>query len=545
MHPRLPSRLLETADSNWRRDIAQYVPVLGVWIMVVTLLRGIGGALFSAFRIGLDEDFELTKGWLWAVGIPLYDPLWNDQPPLLTVLLGSLFRMFGPEITVARSAALGFGLALWAGTTVLVGRLAGPFAAAVATFALISAPGVFFLSLSVMLEVPAFALALWALWPLHRWQDAVAAPPPSEHGEHGRAGAAVGHPADPSCWSRFVERLPAWHWPLLSGLLLALALQIKLTAAIAAPALMIEWWFGTATPKHLHEPRLRMKMLGVWTTSLCGGYAGLALLIGHIPPSVLWDTHFSSAVRGASADDPNAFPHWCFQRDYTDVLLSAGLALLVLVGQRRWGVLRFPLTWLVTAVVVHSLHRPWWQHYFLHFAVPLAWLTGAGVAALFQLARGALANERQSQHRWGILWLWGAAGLLGALLTWGGERLWQQALWICHLPRADESGLVAQMRRYAAHTRWVFTRETIVAFHAGVRVIPELAVLPSKRFWSGQVNQEQIWEIVRRYLPDQLLLTDADLTLEARFFVERHYDTVFQEGAYQLFVRKGLSSFEL
>lgn len=545
MHPHIPVAGLFRIDSGTPRSLWHYVPLVGVWGVVAALLTGLGPATLSALQIALDEHFELTKGWLWAEGIRLYDPLWNDQPPLLTVFLGGLFRLFGPDIAVARAAAWGFGLLLWAGITVAVSRWAGPFAAALATFALFTAWEIFFLFVSVLLEVPAFTVALWALWPIQRWQQAVVALPPLEQRPQGPDLGVTALPANRWCLPRLNKRLPLWLWPLLSGALLAVALQIKLTAAIVAPALVVEWLCGPHVPRSLAQVRQRLGALGLWTASLLGGYAGLAMLAGHVPLRVLWDSHFSAAVRAAAASEvPLAFPGWCLQREFADVLLTAGLGLLVLVGQRRWQALRFPLIWLLTAAAVHSLHRPWWSFYFLHFAVPLAWLTGCGVAALFERASRNLGATQRSRRFWGGLWLSGAALMLSALITFGGERLWRQASEIYHLPRVEESGLVAAMRRFAGRTHWVYTQETIFPFHAGLRVVPELALQPAKRSWSSQISQEQIWDTVIRYLPEQLLLSEGQIPPEVRPFIVRHYDVVYQEGAYMLFVLKSVSSAE-
>ncbi len=529
-------------DSVRQGDLWLRVPLTVVWIMVAVVLIGLGPAVFSALQLGGDEHFELTKAWLWAEGIQLYDPLWNDQPPLLTVLLGSLFRVFGPDIAVARALAVGFGLALLAGTTVTVTHTAGPFAAAWATLALFSAPEVFNLSVSVMLEVPTFAVALWALWPVHRWRQAVAAIQPVKSRTPRSDSGVAGLLSFPGHGTQFSAWLPAWHWPLLSGALLGAALQIKLTAAIVAPALVIEWLGRPEGPRRPPELRQRLAAIGIGATGLLGTYVGLALWAGHVPWKVLWNSHFSAAIRAAAADDPQAFPHWCLQRDYTDVLLTAGMAVLVLVWQRQWRVLRFPLIWLGTAAVVHSVHRPWWGFYFLHFAVPLAWLSGCGGAALFRQAHLHLGETRWRSRRPGILWLSGAAAALSALLTFGGERLWQTAQEMLQRTRVKDSGMVTQMRRFREQTRWVYTRETIFPFHAGLRVIPELAVLPSKRFWSGQMYPEQIWDTVMRYQPEQVLLNSGELTPTARFYLDHHYEPVDQDGGNMLFVRKELLS---
>ena len=100
--------------------------------------------------------------------------------------------------------------------------------------------------------------------------------------------------------------------------------------------------------------------------------------------------------------------------------------------------------------------------------------------------------------------------------------------------------LVAEMRQYAKHTRLVFTEETIYPFHAGLVVIPDLAVLPAKRYWSGQITKEQIWITVKRRRPEQLLLPSGPLSPLAKEFVEAGYVLVYREDGHALYVARSL-----
>lgn len=511
-----------------------------VWGLIALLLVWVGPALFNAVRLGLDERFELTKGLLWARGVSLYHPLWNDQPPLLTVLLGLCFKVFGPSIAMARTLALGFGLALLVAVTKVVSHRSGRLAAALAVFSLLSAPGVLLLTVSVMLEVPAMGTALWALWPILRWQQASATPHPGNGPIAGSASEdANAQPYRRACRPSAL-RSARWLWLVLSGAILAMALQIKLTAALAAPALAMELLRGRPTDDRAPRLRERLCGIGLWAATLISGYALIGALIGQVPAEVLWASHFSGAVRSA-ADNSKVLPYWPgLWTDYGEVLCGAGLGLLVLGWQRRWHTLRFPAVWLLTVALAHAVHRPFWSIYNLHFAVPLAWLAGCGIAELFRLAGANLAQRTVTARRIGFLSLAGGSVLLAALITYGGERLGCEAVRIRALPRVADSEWVARMRQFARDTQWVYTRETIYPFHAGLLVVPELAVLPVKRFWSGQITEEQIWVVVMRYEPEQLLLADHELRSGAWPFVERRYKSVYRDGGLTLYISKKL-----
>lgn len=454
----------------------------------------------------MDEHYEVSKGLLWAKGLSLYHQVWNDQPPLHTVLLGLCFKSFGATIAVARSLAMAFGLSLLAACGVLVGRRCGALATFLATVCLLMAPQVFELSVSVMLEVPAIGTALWALWPILRWQE---------------------------------KR--QWPWLAFSGGLLAAALQIKLTAAVVAPALALEILLGAQGLSRASRLKEAVRALGIWGGSVVAAYLGLVAALGTVPLDVVWASHFSAQTL-AHAGGSSGLPFWPrLWFDHVEAVWAAGAGLLVLAWRRDWRRLAFPLVWLVTVTLIHLHHRPWWPYYYLHFAVPLAWLSGYGVAELFRVA-WAKAGERSLRGRLLAYGCLGAATLLLALvMAYGGDRLLSEVERIRELPRVQENALVAKMRQYADRTRWVYTRQTIYPFHAGLIVVPELAVLPFKRFWSGQITDQQIWATVKRYRPEQLLLADGPLDAGISEFVEAGYTRVYQDGEHALYVAKSLA----
>src|SRR5439155_13642620 len=72
----------------------------------------------------------------------------------------------------------------------------------------------------------------------------------------------------------------------------------------------------------------------------------------------------------------------------TEGLWGALAAIAVVMWRRDWKRLAFPLVMLTTVTLIHMNHRPWWSYYYLHFAVPLAWLAGYAIAELLREAFG-------------------------------------------------------------------------------------------------------------------------------------------------------------
>ncbi len=579
-----------------------YVLSTTVAILIAALVAAAcGGGMAHAVQIGGDEHYEVMKGLLWAKGCSLYTQVWNDQPPLFTVFLGVLFKIFGCKIAVARGLASFFGAGLVTGLFHCVRRASGVLAAVVAAFCLVAAPEVFRLTVSAMLEVPAIGVGLWALWPVWRWEE---------------------------CGRK--------RWLVLSGLIMAVALQIKLTAAIMGPALAVEIVVtslgramtgrgrraggrgsessevgGQRTDSQSlagDSPRSpggsRRLLVGgwgiardvlTWAGSMAAGFIILGLLFGSGYREA-WQSHFAAKPASVAAQiDRLAFsPELLVQ--HTEALWGVGAALVVLVWKRSLRPVLFPLVLLATVLVVHLIHRPYWPYYYLHFAVPIAWLTGYGVAEFCKAAwqgtafaaaerragsvepgagaqgQGAEREGPESGSEWpdakgqaqggrGRAWsgrdggwkrwrrrlagwavLLAAAVLVSVVESYGGLRLYDEIQEIRALPRTEGNPIITAMRRYASRTHWVYTKATMYPFDAGLPVIPELAVLPLKRYWSGQITERRILAILKEYRPEQILLTSYGATdPKMREFVKDDYAPVCQDSGYTLYIAKGLA----
>ena len=250
----------ETQSFGVRWDMAAAAAFL------LLALAACWGTIWSGFEIGMDEHYEVTKAFLWSKGFRLYREIWNDQQPLLTILQGLLFKGFGALIGVARGLALAFGALLTAGLFHLVRKSLGVIAAFAAMISLLAAPHVFGFSISTMNEVPAFAVGLWALWAIRRWD------------KDGRRA-----------------------WLAASGLILAVALEIKLTAIILAPALGVELAILTLRGPRAGRAADLVRNGLIWGGSALGGFIFLGLVLG-TGYHQAYASHFSIAGPAALAE---------------------------------------------------------------------------------------------------------------------------------------------------------------------------------------------------------------------------------------------------
>lgn len=432
----------------------------------------------TAYQFGMDEGFELMKALLVSQGHPLYGPFWNDQPPLHTEGLALLFRLVGPSAGLGRLLTLGLAVGLVAALYGLVRRGSHRLAGVLAVVLLASASDFLKLSVSVMLELPAFALGLMAVWAWTRWADA-----------GGRG------------------------WLVASGVLMGSALQVKFTAGLLLPAWAVAWWIQSRsnrfdrsdqTPKAA-GPQPAWRGVWLWLGCVAGAF-GLGVVLWYGPGAwgMMAASHFSAATRASATTDGPSFRLAAMQED-AGLVFSALLGLVLQLFLRRRE-LWFPVVWLGTAFLVHWQHRPYWSYYHLHFAIPLAWLGGAGLIEGFRLIwRWLPKNSRAGWARPLLAWVgWSLAFAAGMSLAL------EKAVWeLGQLRRAELAEhwpTVQILRTHGAGARWVFTPYMQAAFWAGLPIPPELAVIPRKRLWSGQLTPEQVRAALERHRPELILL---------------------------------------
>ena len=192
--------------------------------------------------------------------------------------------------------------------------------------------------------------------------------------------------------------------------------------------------------------------------------------------------------------------------NHIECVAAAIVGLLLVARRRQWRELAFPAVLLLTAAIIHAIHRPWWPYYYLHLAIPLAWFAAIAVSEAILLASQKLTASRfrlSSSQTWKGVALCSLAALV---LVRSERRLEAGVADLHHRPTVAGDPVLAKMKEYAPRTHWVYSQEEIYPFHARLPLPPEIAVVPLKRFWSGQISTREIVELCRKYRPEQLLL---------------------------------------
>ena len=472
--------------------------------------------LEEGIAIGGDDSFELGKSLLLARDPGLADRMWNDQPWLHTLLTARLFRLLGEHAAIPRvftllsTAALLWALWWLAGLAFHRDRGLGALAGGVAGVLYLTAPESSILACSAMIGPPALCWAMVA--------------------------AAIGLGTSPNRQHR-----QTLLWVGVGGIL-ACAAHVKLTALIVSPALVASLFVGRPGKSTL-----------TFLAALWGGFVTVFVVIALSSPSFsfqdLWGSHQQarSEYLQASGHENGVELRWLFQ---VPALLAAALAGLVVSVRRGFSVFTvFTICLLMTAVCIAFFQRPYWQFYLLQLYVPLSLLGGVGIAALL---RSTLKSLRPGESQNGDSVHGGHAPLVGAAacamvalcLAFIPPSFTKDLRLLRSAPLASEDSASLVMREYASRTQWCYARgyNLARAFHAGLMIPPELAVVSKKRFMIGGITEKEVLETVKQYQPEQLLLGSREVQDEQwQQWVQAEYVLVYSASGEQLWVSKTLN----
>jgi hypothetical protein len=358
-------------------------------------------------------------------------------------------------------------------------------AAIAAAFSLIGAPGLFVLGVSVMLEVPACSLAVASLATL----------------------ILCGKYRRTACFS--------------SCLLFCSALFIKLTAVVFLPAILLEVASLTRRPR---------KSMAIWCTAAAViSSVMIPILVGWHELPLLFESHFT--VLGGAPSTRRSLSLYDFYA-HSDAVILAAAALVVAFFEGDFAIVKAPATILATAILVHFLHTPWWHYYWLHFAIPLAWLSAYTISRLVMIV-----STTSSVARWQIR----ARRVLAALLLLmfclpAIGRLRSEAMWILEQPTWKSWPLLQEILKRQSKTHFMFSTDCSLSFFANIPQPPEIAIRPLKRFWCGMISDKYITEVVDKCNAEQLVLRRDELTPDWVSLTSAKYTLAFREGDFLLFI---------
>jgi hypothetical protein len=556
------------------------LPSLVILFLLFTALLPLGRAV----KIGADEDFELSKVPLVQTGHQLYTEIWNDQPPLYTSLLQHVVKLGSTRILGPRLLTIGFSTLLLSSFFLLLLNItrrsvvqgngkwidSPELIAAIATLLLIASPGFLELSSSCMQEIPALApiIASITLLSFRNKSDTQIRDAKVGSSERGVVPGRVKGPAIATSPVRV----------MCAALLFSLGLQLKLIGIIYLPIILFTLWiFETnRTAPRTSVSHVFPKVVIQFTLF------GLCILLGFLALNYLtgaplrvqfqqaWDSHFSSA-KSLEYGSPSEHPYdWSVLLKNWDTLVPAlaGMAFILVAlkksilpvpvrtssqipkslplkskienhpAQCGTKIHSLPLLWFALTLIVFSLHKPWWQYYYIHNALPLCWLAAIGIVWVLNLV-GSFNNMKFKFAR--PLSLPVSVLFLMACLAWMSARVYLQEKDIRSSPKIQGSYLLKKIARYKPYTQYMFTDQPIYSFHSGIPVPPHLAMLSLKRFWTGEMTNERLVSELEFIKPGIMLLANDSKELPYQDLLMREYQVVYTDDANRLLALKSIA----
>lgn len=129
---------------------------------------------------------------------------------------------------------------------------------------------------------------------------------------------------------------------------------------------------------------------------------------------------------------------------------------------------------------------------------------------------------------------------LGAL-PWMSARVYLQVSGIRKSPQTYYTPVLAQVARFKPFTEWLYADRQIYSFHTGIPVLPDLAVLPVKRFWAGEMSNERITEELTASKPGLLLLQNDTLERPFQKLIQTEYRLVYVDAENRLYAHASIA----
>lgn len=465
----------------------------------------------QVFQFDTDEGIELIKAVLYSEGFTLYTKIWNEQPPLLTVLLSYWFDLFGKSIFAARLLILSFAtLLIWSFCQTLricLGRLP----ALIGTLLLSVSCNFLRLSVSVMLGLPSLALAMLSLYTLILYRQ-------KSH----------------------------LYLVILSGGFLALSLQTKLFTLFLIPLLLfllIDFKLRECKKTKSIIPLIYASLC--WLVSLVSVFVLIGILFHSLNFEQLIQANLGQNVKKSFSRE-NSFQDiiLMFIQDFDYLLLAIpGIGLLL---KKKEEFNKFPLFWIVTITLLLLNYQPIWYHHYLLLSIPLTWLATYGATLAFEhfeqegwysvFKRQNIKNL--SLHQIAAFFFSLSIIALPIKLT-----LIQVQNHVFLQQSSSSLEVLTTLLKYKKATHWVFTDMPIYAFYADLKVPPEIAVFARKRLASGYLTDKLLTSVMERYHPEQVILTRfPEIHNSLKPYLNKNYLKIYEKKSTTHYLLRNLKT---
>jgi 4-amino-4-deoxy-L-arabinose transferase-like glycosyltransferase len=483
-----------------RNDLAA---ILALFILTLALACGLA-LLNRSIEFDRDEGFTLIKAWLFGRGASLYSQIWSDQPPMMTILLMLVIKVFGNSLLACRCFVGLCAAVLVTSFYGLVRQTVSVGAALIAALLLFYSPDFVSLSGSVMIGLPAMTFAVLGARFL---------------ADYGRN-----------------RQKRSFFFSLVS---FSLSLQIKFIPVIYLPGLLVPLLMG---PKDDLRPQGKdIKPALAWMTLLFLATSAAILYFAGSEWRQLVGPHVGVQAFGETRPE--------LSRPITLKILRSFLPLapLLLLSCLAWRRRRqpfwlIPFAWFACVMYFLLFHKPIRYHYGLNLAIPVAWMAVLALPQGLGIKAALRACARTGRSPW-TQWAPPLAALVCIPLL-VAARLPHMLAPALLAPPAWAEPIEPQVMRLLAANRSgskdrLFTDRAIYAFMARMPMPPSLAVISGKRLNSGYLPGDFFMRRIISASPRHVIL----YRLPAERFSPAFPD--FLAENYRLIYRSGLIRYYL
>ncbi len=428
--------------------------------------------LKEEFQLNFDEGLELMRASLYMQGYSPHIEIWSDHPFLFTAMLSFWFSIVGKSVFFARLLTIIFSaLLIWFFFETIRIPL-GIFPALIGAISLAASSGFIRFSSAVMIGIPSLSLTVISIYFLFLY-----------------------------------KKSKQKYLLIISGVLFALSLQIKFLTVFLIPIILL-FIFDVKKINLESIQKLRSRFiypLLLWIISLVVIFLIFSLLFNALSYEQLFGTHFGEEIKTAFVKDGfERLSKVIINKDY-DLFYLAIFGIFVVFVSHRWEGL-FTVAWLGAGTLLLLNHKPVWPHNYCLIAIPMAWLAAYASVPLFDLfkERDRLFNYREFRLR---NYFWASISLIliiFALLTLKPKV--SKDIPSLQTKYEPEFAAVNRLLEHKNSTKWLFTDLPIYGFYSDLLVPPEIAVFSTKRIKTGQLTQDEIYELLIKYRPEQILI---------------------------------------
>ncbi len=453
------------------------------------------GPITQSFELDYDEGLNLIKALLYSRGFAFYSQIWNDQPPLFTVILSSWLNLFGQSILAARILSLLFSsLLIWCFYQ-LIRQDNGNITALIASVLLFTSWLYIRLSISVMIGLPSLSLAMLSIYLISLYKK-----------------------------NHLKKYL------LFSGIVFALSLQTKAFTLFLIPLIMMYLWnFGMNLSQNKNNKNIRHIFYSLlqWMGILSFTYLIIAFIFGQFSHhEQLVQTHLNQPIITEIENYNNLYYLNFMTAQDRDYIFLAVMGILTIIYNKNKNGL-FPITWLATSILILLFHKPIWYHHYHLISIPICWLAAYAIAPIIDLFSQNWHGNFKSFLKF--------ISLLNLIIISLISVIFVSLIFLT--PPITKGGppkdlqLLQSVLKYKSSTNWVFTDRPIYAFYANLPVPPEMAVISSKRINSGKLTHQEMLGILKKYRPEQIviarmnfyILNDPDISNYVNKFYTKTY----------------------